>query len=264
MKIGHVVSIHIPREYFNVANVVRDLVLINVLDGQHIREGGMLDAYCRLLCDNRLSGRFVPPRTEYPSFSASRVVLRDLIGLRLDLYDLPSAAQKYLNFVRQALHGRTFLRTKDGHIGLGPPGAQENDQICVILGCSLPLILRPNSSGQYWVVGSCYVHGLMNGEALLGPLPTHYESIRRVESTRGASFAAFVNHQTGQTQVQDPRLGPLPENWRLRFHKEENFWHWFYNIKTREGQEYPTALDPRLTYQALRERGVDLIDIELV
>jgi len=104
----------------------------------------------------------------------------------------------------------------------------------------------------------------MNGEALLGPLPTHYESIHRVESTRGATFAAFVNRQTGQTQVQDPRLGHLPENWRLRFHEEENFWHWFYNSKTREGQEYPTALDPRLTYQALIERGVDLIDIELV
>jgi hypothetical protein len=33
MKIGHVVSIHIPSEYYKVAKVVRDLVPINVLDG---------------------------------------------------------------------------------------------------------------------------------------------------------------------------------------------------------------------------------------
>lgn len=46
-----------------------------------------------------------------------------------------------------------------------------DDCVCILLGCSTPILLRPESSGRFKVVGECYVHGVMNSEGLLGPLP---------------------------------------------------------------------------------------------
>jgi hypothetical protein len=58
--------------------------------------------------------------------------------------------------------GRVFFLTQGGYMGLGPAGMLANDRICVLYGCSVPLVLRKVES--HWVlVGECYVHGLMDG-----------------------------------------------------------------------------------------------------
>jgi len=166
--------------------------------------------------------------------------------------------------VGETLQERAFLTAEDGLICLGTLVAQTDDQICIILGCSVPLLLRPNPNGQYRIVGSCYVHGLMDGESLLGPLPTCYKSIYQFDSSSGLVGHAFLNHQTDEIQTEDPRLGPLPENWQRQTHKDEKFWTLFYNEKTGDGKESSDAPDPRLTTKALKELGVNLVDIQLV
>lgn len=55
-------------------------------------------------------------------------------------------------------------------MGFGPYDMHTSDVVCVLLGLSTPLIVRPAEDGAYRVVGWAYVHGLMDGEALLGPL----------------------------------------------------------------------------------------------
>jgi len=41
------------------------------------------------------------------------------------------------------------------------------DIICVLLSGPTPYVLRPNLSGTAYIfIGECYVHGLMNAEAL--------------------------------------------------------------------------------------------------
>ena len=55
-----------------------------------------------------------------------------------------------------------------GYMGLVPRRAQAGDLICVLFGTTTPYLLRPVESGagmQYQLVGHCYVHGLMDGEA---------------------------------------------------------------------------------------------------
>jgi hypothetical protein len=42
---------------------------------------------------------------------------------------------------------------------------EEGDVVCVLLGCKVPLILRPVGD-NFKVVGDAYVNGFMNGEAL--------------------------------------------------------------------------------------------------
>jgi hypothetical protein len=102
----------------------------------------------------------------------------------------------------------------------------------------------------------------MNGEALLGPLPPNYDRVIQ-RSYSGVSYHAYYNHQAKQVHVENPRLGPLPENWRLKNHDQEHLWHWFVNDVTGEGHKNPGP-DPRRTMQALRDRGVDLQDFELI
>ncbi|EUC38128.1 hypothetical protein COCCADRAFT_22470 [Bipolaris zeicola 26-R-13] len=67
------------------------------------------------------------------------------------------------------LNSRRFCITKKGHFCLLPPTASENDKICVLLGGEVPYVLRRTdyqSQGTYTMVGECYVHGIMDGEAI--------------------------------------------------------------------------------------------------
>jgi hypothetical protein len=60
---------------------------------------------------------------------------------------------------------RQLFITNAGRTGIGPAGMQLTDMVCIFTGAPMPVILRPAGiTGQYRLVGECYVHGLMNGE----------------------------------------------------------------------------------------------------
>lgn len=60
---------------------------------------------------------------------------------------------------------RRLFVTDNGYIGLGPVKMRKGDQICILYGCSVPIVLR-KVSGGVTLVGDAYLHGLMDGEAL--------------------------------------------------------------------------------------------------
>jgi hypothetical protein len=235
---------------------VQKLVSIEGLDAAYIEGSSMLDAYCRTLCPNLFSDNCVPEVAQFASFNESRWALQTILVSNSSISDIPSRPRRYLLTVTRLIKGRAFFVTQKGHIGLAPKAAKPNDQICVLLGCSTPLILRPIANEQHQIVGECYVHGLMNGEAFLGPLPSQSERITLDDS--GLETDAYVNHPTEEVHVEDPRLGPLPEGWRFKSHSKEHLFSWIVNDKT--GEEH----DPRLTLQALKGRGVDLKVIKLI
>ncbi|KAI4131199.1 MAG: hypothetical protein LQ341_006382 [Variospora aurantia] len=43
------------------------------------------------------------------------------------------------------------------------------------------MVLRPTDDGSFLVVGECYVQGLMDGEALLGLLPSNWRRVLRFD-----------------------------------------------------------------------------------
>jgi hypothetical protein len=49
--------------------------------------------------------------------------------------------------------------------GLGPPDMLESDYVCILMGCSVPVILREHD-GCMELIGEAYVHGKMEGEAM--------------------------------------------------------------------------------------------------
>ncbi|GCB18024.1 heterokaryon incompatibility protein 6, OR allele [Aspergillus awamori] len=67
--------------------------------------------------------------------------------------------------ITRATSYRRLMVSSKGYIGLVPPGTQEGDLICVLYGCSVPVILRKQGD-NYIFVGESYVHGIMDGEAI--------------------------------------------------------------------------------------------------
>jgi hypothetical protein len=63
---------------------------------------------------------------------------------------------------------RCLIATERGYLGIAPSWAKEGDEICVLFGGSVPLIIRERGGGEgvHELVGECYVHGIMNGEAV--------------------------------------------------------------------------------------------------
>jgi hypothetical protein len=61
---------------------------------------------------------------------------------------------------------RRLITLDTGHFGLAPYVAERNDKVFVLQGCSVPVVLRPvGETGQFTVVGECFVDGYWNGEA---------------------------------------------------------------------------------------------------
>jgi hypothetical protein len=61
---------------------------------------------------------------------------------------------------------RRLMTTAQGYLGLAPKRTVVGDSIFILFGCNVPLLLRPCGNGAYKLIGECYVHGSMNGEAI--------------------------------------------------------------------------------------------------
>lgn len=51
-------------------------------------------------------------------------------------------------------------------MGLIPGAALQGDLIAIFLGAGTPFVLGKSDAGVHAVVGECYIHRIMNGEAL--------------------------------------------------------------------------------------------------
>ncbi|MCJ1388976.1 hypothetical protein MMC18_001828 [Xylographa bjoerkii] len=60
---------------------------------------------------------------------------------------------------------RRFCLTGSGRIGCVPQAAEVGLMISIVATCDLPIVLRPNGD-SYLVIGPCYIHEVMDGEAL--------------------------------------------------------------------------------------------------
>ncbi|KAI1384614.1 HET-domain-containing protein [Hypoxylon trugodes] len=107
------------------------------------------------------------------------------------------------------LDGLLIFQGGTSGIGIGSQLAKSGDEVCVIVGCNCPLLLRPISNGQYKLVGPCFVDDLKWGEAILGPSP---KGIRPVfaDTDTDSHVPAFMDSVSGAVSFEDPRLKSLP------------------------------------------------------
>lgn len=155
----------------------------------------MTDAYCRTFAGDKFYGSRNPPDSRYPTFDQAKEALKKIWSLEEDwtgLEDLErdTLVKMFLTVCKNFMQGRCFFTTADGYIGLAPLETQAGDIISVILGCQLPIILRKDTHSstkpdetRWRVVGACYAHGLMCGEAIYGSLPSYYHALHH--NTKG-------------------------------------------------------------------------------
>lgn len=175
------------------------------------------------------------------------------------------SAESELNAVNNSVRDTwTDMRffTAGKFMGFGPFDMQPGDVVSVLLGLSTPLIIRPAKGGAYTVVGWAYVHGLMDGEALLGPLLPTWRSKQYWTNRR--FLVRYQNIETSRIQRSDPRLQPLPSDWRRVYadvtQDDSVVVAHYRNRGTGEVINY----DPRMTRHALLRRGVQLDYVRLV
>lgn len=83
-----------------------------------------------------------------------------------------STMTKFLRRVQSVVWNRKFLKSAEQDLfGLAPMGTQVGDIICILFGCSVPVILREHRSPKgefdyFELIGEAYVYGLMDGESL--------------------------------------------------------------------------------------------------
>jgi hypothetical protein len=58
-----------------------------------------------------------------------------------------------------------LLVTKRGYLGWTVERAIAGDSIAIILGCTVPVVLRPRVEDGWYMVGDAIIHGIMDGEA---------------------------------------------------------------------------------------------------
>ncbi|KAF4617059.1 hypothetical protein G7Y89_g15091 [Cudoniella acicularis] len=72
---------------------------------------------------------------------------------------------------RSAYLGRRLFytaedETKGVMLGIGPDSLKKEDEVWAVAGADVPMVLRPRGEGKWRLVGECYVHGIMRGEAV--------------------------------------------------------------------------------------------------
>jgi hypothetical protein len=97
------------------------------------------------------------------SYAAYFAPYSDDRAIRADLFRRAAP----FRFRAGAVIYRRFCVTGKGYFGLVPAKAQVGDLVCLLLGGDAPVVLRRDESdGLYIYIGDCYVHGIMNGEAM--------------------------------------------------------------------------------------------------
>lgn len=77
----------------------------------------------------------------------------------------------FVQRVQEVVLNRRLVKTKCGRLGLAPYRVRRGDLVCILFGCSVPILLRQrkdaNTLEEYFqIIGECYIHGIMDGQAI--------------------------------------------------------------------------------------------------
>ncbi|KAH6670470.1 heterokaryon incompatibility protein-domain-containing protein [Halenospora varia] len=87
--------------------------------------------------------------------------------LKGDMTVPDTSTSEFLRGIIGYIRSKRFVMTRES-MGLGPESAENGDIVCVLFGCSVPMVLRPVGDGSvgFYLVGEAYLHSMMDGEAI--------------------------------------------------------------------------------------------------
>jgi len=72
----------------------------------------------------------------------------------------------FTNSILKFTTARNMCVTSEGYLGRVPRGSEIGDTICILFGGCVPFVLRDTGDGYFKFIGECYIHGIMDGEAM--------------------------------------------------------------------------------------------------
>ncbi|KAI1212289.1 HET-domain-containing protein [Annulohypoxylon truncatum] len=176
-----------------------------------VGEQTTLEDFARTVVEDALADNYDVQSDIYLDIDEAKDVISLIMSghqFKDDDFIWPSACTKLLRWAR--LSGAPYFQTTSGSTGIAPRAARPGDEICVILGCALPLLLRPLGNGKFKLVGPCFMVGLMHGEAFLGPLPKNIRMVEAFDNDTSRLTFWFKDVISGELFYEDPRLKSLP------------------------------------------------------
>jgi hypothetical protein len=92
-----------------------------------------------------------------------RLATRHTSPVPLSYKARPVEAEAILQTILQ--WGMRLSVSKRGYLGWAVERARAGDSIAILLGCTVPVVLRPYAEGGWYVVGDAIIYGIMEGEA---------------------------------------------------------------------------------------------------
>jgi hypothetical protein len=223
-----------------------------------------LGTFCNILCCGAFAEEVYPQSTALPNQPSLRQSIAYVSSiaktLHFDEAHLSADFQKFVKMAAYMTRGRLVYRTSDGILGVAPTSAEPGDVVVVMFGSRSPMVLRPTHDNTYKVIGESYCYGYMSCEGLLGLLPDTHKIVRLMDKKNRTLHESYLELASGVVQCEDPRLGKLPQGWKLGDHDRMHLQPLFVNEETGEDTWY----DPRLTPEALKARGVDVEYFDLI
>lgn len=217
-----------------------------------------IEALTRLWFRNNFPDRVMPAdtnQTEYMFFHEGRRYIEEAFERDLETEKPMNEVElRCLNVFMGPLQRGTIGITDNGHLARVPKTAEVGDIFCVLPGCPSPMLLRPAPKVEdgkgHAVIGEAYLDGYMDGEGLFGPLPVGWTAVWRKYPGGTTPTPAYLEDGEEVPVWDDPRWISMG----------------FISGKATESATWQEALDRRktLTTERLREKGVPLVDIELI
>jgi hypothetical protein len=133
------------------------LCLENIEPNLSLHDNYIVDAYIQTLLCGRKSTRERMSKEDLKTF----------------MNPVKATGSKKVEMLTTACHAfeagmrkRRIAITRNGYIGAVPQNTQSGDFICVLFGCSVPVVVRKRGQ-EYSFIGESYLHGFMDAEALV-------------------------------------------------------------------------------------------------
>lgn len=172
-KIAHVGEVCWPREFSELFDCLAAWCYITGsaigFEQEYIGGGSIIDAFNRTLCgDKTRSGLRAQKGWRGYEALGKDMEIPDDFRLGPEVAD-EVRREAWVGDALQAValrsHRRRLIITETGYLGLGPPEAKKGDFVSILLGCSVPVILRPKGD-DWWFAGESFICGIMDGEIL--------------------------------------------------------------------------------------------------
>ena len=130
------------------------------------------DAFWRTLVADRDETGKKPPPTWFRrvcSWAFNQPVSGEALNTNemLRMPACPPYVAIFLRRMQSVVWKRKLFVTVQGYIGIGPEHILVGDSVNILVGCSVPVVLREvlGDVEYHHLIGDCYVHGMMDGEA---------------------------------------------------------------------------------------------------